>query len=83
MLFRSVDDQNWKEPDRDSARQELEIKIGFEHIALTTAEVESLVDLQKSSDPDGLKVFFYLTQDLKSLIFSLITLHFKVKPIPR
>jgi protein mago nashi len=79
----NVDDQNWKEPDRDSARQELEIKIGFEHIALTTAEVESLVDLQKSSDPDGLKVFFYLTQDLKSLIFSLITLHFKVKPIPR
>jgi protein mago nashi len=79
----NVDDNNWKDPEEDSPRQELEIKIGFEHIAFTTAEIGSLVDVQKSSDPDGLKVFYYLTQDLKSLIFSLISLHFKVKPIPR
>jgi len=29
----------------------------------------------------GLRVFYYLVQDLKCLVFSLITLHFKIKPI--
>lgn len=77
-----VDDSNWKEPDRESRRQELEIKIGNEHIAFTCAEIGSLVDVQKSADPDGLRLFYYLTQDLKCLVFSLISLHFKIKPIP-
>jgi len=29
----------------------------------------------------GLLEFYYLVQDLKSLIFSLMALHFKIKPI--
>jgi protein mago nashi len=33
------------------------------------------------SSQDGLRVMYYLVQDLKCLVFSLITLHFKVKPI--
>lgn len=77
-----VDDRNWKEPDRTGGRQELEIKIGNEHIAFTCAEVGSLLDVQNSADPEGIKIFYYLTQDLKALIFSLITLHFKIRPIP-
>mmetsp|Transcript_27728 Transcript_27728/g.56833 ORF Transcript_27728/g.56833 Transcript_27728/m.56833 type:complete len:154 (-) Transcript_27728:171-632(-) len=77
-----VDDSNWKEPDRESRRQELEIKIGNEHIAFTCAEIGSLLDVQKSADPEGLRLFYYLTQDLKCLVFSLISLHFKIKPIP-
>ncbi|KAK6014326.1 mago nashi protein [Ostertagia ostertagi] len=32
-------------------------------------------------DPDGLRSFYYLVQDLKCLVFSLIGLHFKIKPI--
>ncbi|XP_029767439.1 protein mago nashi homolog 1-like [Terrapene carolina triunguis] len=32
-------------------------------------------------DPEGLRVFYYLVQDLKCLVFSLIGLHFKIKPI--
>ncbi len=32
-------------------------------------------------DEDGLRVFYYLVQDLKCLVFSLIGLHFKIKPI--
>ena len=78
----SVDDSNWKEPDRACRRQELEIKIGNEHLAFTCAEIGSLLDVQKSSDPEGLKLFYYLAQDLKCLVFSLISLHFKIKPIP-
>jgi hypothetical protein len=36
------------------------------------------VDVQESDDPEGLRVFYYLVQDLKTLAFSLINLHFKV-----
>jgi hypothetical protein len=32
----------------------------------------------ESADPEGLRVFYYLVQDLKALVFSLISLHFKV-----
>ena len=75
-----IDDQNWEEP--QARQQELEIKIGNQHIAFTCREIGSLVDIQKSKDPEGLKTFYYLTQDLKCLVLSLITMHFKVRPIP-
>uniref|UniRef100_A0A7S2S1I5 Uncharacterized protein n=1 Tax=Eucampia antarctica TaxID=49252 RepID=A0A7S2S1I5_9STRA len=78
----SVDDSTWKEPTSDARRQELEIKMGNEHIAFTCAEIGSLLEVQQSADPDGLRNFYYLLQDLKCLIFSLISLHYKVKPIP-
>ena len=32
-------------------------------------------------DPEGLRSFYYLVQDLKCMVFSLIGLHFKIKPI--
>ncbi|KAJ3417214.1 Protein mago nashi 2 [Chytridiales sp. JEL 0842] len=74
------DDNLWPEPDR-VGRQELEIVIGNEHISFTTSKIGSLVDVQNSKDPEGLRVFYYLVQDLKCLVFSLISLHFKIKPI--
>lgn len=43
-----------------------------------TAKIGSLADVQNSKDPEGLRVFYYLIQDLKCLVFSLISLHFKV-----
>lgn len=75
-----VDDKNWEEP--EARQQELEIKIGNQHIAFTCREIGSMVDISKSKDPEGLKTFYYLTQDLKCLVLSLITMHFKVRPIP-
>lgn len=36
------------------------------------------MDVNESEDPEGLRVFYYLVQDLKALVFSLIALHFKV-----
>ncbi len=62
-------------------RQELEIVIGDEHISFTTSKIGSLVDVNSSKDPDALRCFYYLVQDLKCLVFSLIGLHFKIKPI--
>ena len=51
--------------------------------SVQTAKIGSLVDVTESADPEGLRVFYYLVQDLKALIFSLISLHFKVQtPLP-
>lgn len=49
---------------------------------MKTAKIGSLVDVTESADPEGLRVFYYLVQDLKALVFSLISLHFKVWAIP-
>lgn len=37
------------------------------------------MEVNESKDPEGLRSFYYLVQDLKAFVFSLITLHFKVK----
>ncbi|KAI3389495.1 hypothetical protein SNEBB_003674 [Seison nebaliae] len=74
------DDNNWPEPNR-VGKQELEIVIGRQHISFTTSKIGSLIDTSKSNDPLGLKCFYYLVQDLKCLVFSIIGLHFKIKPI--
>ena len=55
------DDSNWPEPDR-IGRQELEIVMGNEHISFTTSKIGSLVDVQSSKDPEGLRIFYYLVQ---------------------
>lgn len=49
---------------------------------LQTAKIGSLGDVTDSADPEGLRVFYYLVQDLKALVFSLISLHFKVRLVP-
>ncbi|KAM0792627.1 hypothetical protein ACM66B_005287 [Microbotryomycetes sp. NB124-2] len=73
------DDSQW--PERNIVgRQEMEVRLGDYHVSFETAKIGSLVDVQNSNDPDGLRVFYYLVQDLKIFIFSLISLHFKIKP---
>lgn len=79
-----VDDSKWEEPNEDdeTGHQELECRIGSHHIAFTACEIARLEDIEQSSDPTGLKIFYYLTQDLKSLVLTLISCHFKARPIP-
>ncbi|XP_039262410.1 protein mago nashi homolog [Styela clava] len=74
------DDTMWPNPDR-VGRQELEIVLGEDHISFTTSKIGSLIDVNDCKDSDGLRTFYYLVQDLKCLVFSLIGLHFKIKPI--
>ncbi|RCI14206.1 hypothetical protein L249_5949 [Ophiocordyceps polyrhachis-furcata BCC 54312] len=74
------DDSKWPQKNKDG-RQELEIRMGNDHISFETAKIGSLVDVTESADPEGMRVFYYLVQDLKALVFSLIALHFKIKPI--
>jgi len=74
------DDQEWPEPDH-VGRQELEVVVGKEHISFATTKLGSLLEVSNSADPEGLRAFYFLVQDLKCFIFSLIQLHFRVKPI--
>ncbi|KAJ9061007.1 Protein mago nashi 2 [Entomophthora muscae] len=76
----SVDDENWPERNNEG-RQELEIRLGDQHISFETSKLMALAEVQDSADPEGLKKFYYLVQDLKCFVFSLISLHFKIKPI--
>merc|ERR1712135_241938 len=74
------DDNDWPVHDR-VGRQELEVVCGKDHISFTTSKIGSLSDVQASNDPEGLRVFYYLVQDLKCFVFSLIGLHFRIKPV--
>ncbi|ORX77723.1 putative mago-nashi [Anaeromyces robustus] len=74
------DDKLWPLADK-VGRQELEIVYGDEHISFTTSKLGSLIDVQESEDPEGMRAFYYLIQDLKCFVFSLISSHFKIKPI--
>lgn len=76
-----ADDAKWPEPDR-VGRQELEVVLDNEHISFTCSKIGSLTSINESEDPESLRGFYFLTQDLKCLVFSLISLHFKIKPIP-
>ena len=74
-----MDPKSW--PQATDRKQELEVKIGERHMTFACAEIGSLLDVQKSDDPEGLKNFFYLVQDLKTLVFSLVSLHFRIRPL--
>jgi len=75
------DDNGWPEP-TSKGTQELEIIIGDMHVAFCTSKINSLLDVQEAADPSGLRGLYYVVQDLKQLALGLISLHFKVKPIP-
>lgn len=74
------DDSAWPEPDR-VGRQELEVVLGNEHISFTCAKIGTLAEIASTADPEGLRAFYHLVQDLKCLVFSLIGMHFKIRPI--
>ncbi|KAK0722037.1 Mago nashi protein [Lasiosphaeria miniovina] len=74
------DDGKWPTKNKDG-KQELEIRLGNDHISFEATKIGSINDVTESADPEGLRVFYYLVQDLKALVFSLIALHFKIKPI--
>lgn len=70
----------WPHPDRMGG-QELEIRIGSSRKRFKTCKIGSLVDVESSQDPEGLKTFYYLVQDIKCLVLALVQIHFTVKPI--
>lgn len=73
------DDSKWPEPDR-TGRQELEVIMGDEHISFATTKLGSMLQVTESRDPDGLRVFYYLVQDLKTMAISIMNAHFRINP---
>ena len=73
------DDKNWPESN-DDGRQE-QVVLGTQHTHFVTAKIGSLLDVQDSTDPEGMRLFYYLVQDLKCMALSLVNLHFREKPI--
>ena len=76
----SADDALWPEPDRDGL-QELEVKLDGDDIFFNCSKIASLADIKTAKDPKTLTAFYYLAQDLKCLVFSLISVHFKIQPL--
>jgi protein mago nashi len=74
------DDKKWPKPDK-IGKQELEVRIGNKKINLQTSKIGSYGEVQKTDDPNGLTIFFYLVQDIKCFVFSMVNLHFRIKPI--
>jgi protein mago nashi len=60
------DDVKWPRPNH-IGRQEIEIVMNNEHISFATSKIGSLVDVQSSGDPEGLRIFYYLVQVLPSI----------------
>ena len=53
-----------KEDDRSSdGRQEFEVVMGNQHISFATAKIGS--STCRRADPEGLRIFYYMVQDLK------------------
>lgn len=75
------DDTNWPEPDRNG-RQELEIRIGNIVVSfVTNKDVALSEEIQKSKDPVGLGTMYHLVRDIKTLVLSLLAVHFKLTPV--
>ena len=63
------DDNNWPMPDR-VGKQELEIRMNGEHICFNTTKLGSVLQVQSSKDPDGLRIFYYLVQVSRGFFFN-------------
>jgi protein mago nashi len=74
------DDTKWPTPDR-GGRQELEILVDQQHISFSTNKCSLMSEILASEDAQGLSTFFYVAQDLKQLVLSLIAMHHRVKPV--
>lgn len=73
-------DKDWPDPTRES-KQELEIRSGVNKKIFKTLNISSLASIKSQTDSNGMAVFYYLIQDIKVFIFSLISLHFKINPL--
>ena len=79
------EDSHWTQPDA-IGRQELEVRTANQHVSFVCGKIQSMAELEgregvDSEAMEGMKCLYFLSQDLRCLVMSLITLHFKIKPI--
>ena len=56
---------------------------GNQHVSFRTTKIGTVNQILESNDPEGLRVFYYLVQDLKCLVFTLMNSHFRIQPISK
>lgn len=73
-------DDKWDEPDENG---KLVLEIDYEGVykRFITRKILSYSQVEKSKDIDGMECIYYLIQDLKCLVFSLMSLNFRTKPV--
>lgn len=57
--------------------------VGDAHVSFETTKIGTLSQILDSQDSEGLRVFYYLVQDLKCLVFTLMNSHFRIQPISK
>lgn len=75
-----VDSKDWPEPNQ-VGKQELQVFINGKMAHFKTCKFGSFADIQNSADPLGIPIFHYLLQDIKCMVFSIINMHFRVRPM--
>jgi len=73
------DDSNWPEATEDG-RQDIEIILGGSRISFVTSKLGSLIEVEQLECAESIKRLYYLVQDLRCFVISLISLHFKINP---
>ena len=58
-----------------------EITVDGKNMLFSTSKFGSYGEVQKSNDPEGLTVFWYLVQDIKCFVLSLVNAHFRVSRV--
>ena len=56
---------------------------GNQHVSFRTTKIGTVSQILESNDPEGLRVFYYLVQDLKCLVFALMNSHYRIQPISK
>lgn len=69
-------DMEWPAAKARGRNVELEVICGEQHISFQTQQWLSLSDIHASRDPEGLRVLYYLVEDIKAFIASICRLHF-------
>ncbi|KAA8908059.1 hypothetical protein FN846DRAFT_768815, partial [Sphaerosporella brunnea] len=64
----------------NNGKKTLEIRRGKKQISFATPRSGLLGDIAQYREPGGQRGFYYLIGDLKTLVFSLISKPFKMKP---
>jgi protein mago nashi len=71
------EDKRWPEANSVGC-QELEITLDGKDKLFSTSKFGSFGEVQNCKDPEGLTVFWYLVQDIKCFVLSLVNAHFRV-----
>lgn len=51
------------------------------HVSLATTKLTSTVQISRCEDAAALRSFYFLCQDLKTMLLALVQAHFQVQPI--